>query len=309
MSTWIGNPADRLSLRAAQSHFAEAARDAARPSWLWLVGICYPSVLVVPALGFRALQTGAADSLLTLVWLTFAPMVFPPLVRLIVGLARLAEPRRFAPCVEAHGRARLRDAWREGRGLVLPTLGLWCCVLLLDLALLSASVLVFQLLGGGERDWRAYLIGGPMLLFACAYAAVVSVLFQLALQSLAQNQRGVVSALQHGWRLARHDGWATARGALIDVASSMVLAVIGALIEKSAFTCLSFVAGAPYVGLMGILGVARALFWGRLYRVLGGLAPEDGVPGLAPDPSPPPTATEPASSARGPKPLSGESRG
>jgi hypothetical protein len=32
--------------------------------------------------------------------------------------------------------------------------------------------------------------------------------------------------------------------------------------------------------LTAIAGVARALYWARVYRALGGLTPEDGVPGL-----------------------------
>ena len=36
-----------------------------------------------------------------------------------------------------------------------------------------------------------------------------------------------------------------------------------------------------YLVLTAIAGVARALYWARVYRALGGLTPEDGVPGLA----------------------------
>ena len=32
--------------------------------------------------------------------------------------------------------------------------------------------------------------------------------------------------------------------------------------------------------LQGV-GVTRASYWARMYRELGGLSPEDGVPGLA----------------------------
>lgn len=280
MSTWIGTPDDRLSLRSAQALLADAARQAARPSWIWIVGLFFPSVLVVPAVGFRAVQSGASDSLAALMWLSFVPILLPPLVRMVVGLARLAEPRRWNEAVASRGAARLSDLWAQGLGITASTLGLWLCVLLLDLSILGLGLFVFWALGGDEHDWRAYLIGGPFLLFCCAYATVVSVLFQLSLQSLAQNQRGVVSALQHGWRLARNDGWATFRAALLDFGLSAVLGSLAALVGFEPFWCFSSVTSILYACLSGIVGVARALYWARIYRVLGGLAPEDGVPGL-----------------------------
>ena len=35
-----------------------------------------------------------------------------------------------------------------------------------------------------------------------------------------------------------------------------------------------------WVLLTGFAGVARAGYWARAYRALGGLSPDDGVPGL-----------------------------
>jgi hypothetical protein len=212
--------------------------------------------------------------------LSLVPLFFPPLVRLVVGLARLASPRNWNECVDSHGRARLRDAWKSGRGLLLSALGLWLCVLLLDLVVLGLGLAVFVTLGADEGDWRAYMLGGPLLLLCCIYAAVVSVLFQLALQSLVQNQRGVASALQHGWRLAQLDAWATLRAALVDCALSAALAALGFLVKHASALCFMTPAVVAYVLLTAIAGVARALYWARVYRALGGLTPEDGVPGL-----------------------------
>jgi hypothetical protein len=36
-----------------------------------------------------------------------------------------------------------------------------------------------------------------------------------------------------------------------------------------------------WVAILGFAGVTRAAYWARMYRELGGLSPEDGVPGLA----------------------------
>jgi len=258
---------------------ADSARAAARPSWIWLAGFFYPSVLVVPALGVRAAQTGIGETWEGLMAWTLTPLFVPPIVLLVAGLARLASPRNWTECLAKHGKVRLRDAWGAGRGLFGATLGLWLCLLLLDLVVLGIGLFVFRGLGGHE-DWRAYVLGGPLLLFCCIYAVVVSVLFQLALQSLAQNQRGVASAIQHSWKLTQNDSWATLRAALVDCALSAALAGVGFLVtpgDSGQFSPL----GLPYLVLTAIVGVARALYWARVYRSLGGLTPEDGVPGLA----------------------------
>lgn len=283
MSTWLGKPGDRLSVREAQSALAEATRRAARPSWIWLVGYAYPSIVVVPAFGLRLEWSGWSEAALALWGGALSPLFFPPLLRWVVGLARIAQPAPWSACLLANGRARMRDAWRAGQGLLGATIGLWLCVLLLDVTVLGAGYGLFHLLGGVEEKVIAYVIAGPLLLFCAAYATVVSVLFQLALQSLAQNRRGVVSALQHAWKLTQNDAWATARAALVDVGLSAALATLGLLLSSSLahMAGMGSMAGIAYHVLTAITGVARALYWARVYRALGGLTPEDNVPGLA----------------------------
>lgn len=285
MSTWIGNPGDRLSIREAQTALADSFRLAARPSWIWLAGFLYPSVLLLPAVGVRAAAAGLQHDKLTDGVGALLPFLVPPLMLLVVGLARLSAPRSWDAAVMRHGRVRLRDALEAGKGLLWSTFGLWLCVLLLDLTVLGVGLAVFQWRSPGRPAFISYVLGGPLLLFCSAYAAVVSVLFQLALQSLSQNRRGVVSALQHAWKLAQNDPWATFRAALVDCALSLVLWAILAGGGHLTF-CLSPLVEAAHVGLTAIAGVARALYWGRVYRALGGLTPEDGVPGLPPIPEP-----------------------
>lgn len=284
MSTWLGKPGDRLSVREAQSALAEATRRAARPSWIWLVGYVYPSIVVVPAFGLRLEWTGWSAAALALWGGALSPLFFPPLLRWVVGLARVAQPAPWSACLLAHGRVRTRDAWRAGQGLWGATIGLWLCVLLLDITVLGTGYGLFHLLGGLDEKVIAYVIAGPLLLFCAAYATVVSVLFQLALQSLAQNRRGVVSALQHAWKLTQNDAWATARAALVDVGLSAALALLGWLVSASGadLAGLGSASGIAYHVLTAIAGVARALYWARVYRALGGLTPEDNVPGLTP---------------------------
>ena len=252
---------------------ADSLRLAARPSWIWLVGFVYPKVLLVPMIGLRTALSSWTHRDGFEVGGTLLPFLLPPLMLLVVGLARLSSPRTWNDCVARNGRVRLRDALAAGRGLFGSTLGLWTCVLLLDLSVLGLGATVFISLGGDGHGWRAYLVGGPLLLFCCIYAAVVSVLFQLALHSLAQNRRGVVSALQHAWKLTQNDSWATLRAALVDCGLSAVLAILS--FSPSGSVVLAGVV------LGAIAGVARALYWGRVYRALGGLTPEDGVPGVS----------------------------
>ncbi len=241
----------------------------------------YPSVMLLPAFGARATLDSWDHDAMPEAAGTLLPFLVPPLMLFVVGLARLSTPRGWDAAVERNGRARLRDAWTAGKGLLWPTYGLWICVLLLDLIVLGGSYLVLSSVADQGATTVAYLIGGPLLLFSCAYAAVISVLFQLALHSLAQNRRGVVSALQHGWRLAQNDPWATVRSALVDCALSLALWALIAFGARIIFCFLPFL-WVAHACLTAITGVARALYWGRVYRALGGLTPEDGVPGLPP---------------------------
>jgi hypothetical protein len=106
----------------------------------------------------------------------------------------------------------------------------------------------------------------------------MAVLTQLALHSLAHNKRGIGSALLHGWRIMRHDVPATVRAVLVDVlltvAILLVTTMVGSVIPLDAVDWMLSIT------LAGFAGVARAAYWARAYRALGGLSPDDGVPGL-----------------------------
>jgi multisubunit Na+/H+ antiporter MnhE subunit len=81
----------------------------------------------------------------------------------------------------------------------------------------------------------------------------------------------------------RNDGWATARAVLVDLLLFATVATIwGAVSEMTRFlghTGLTIAAIVKLV-LTGFAGVTRAGYWARAYRALGGLSPDDGVPGL-----------------------------
>jgi hypothetical protein len=135
------------------------------------------------------------------------------LFRLVLGLARLAHDEPPVP-------ARLRTAWREGRGEAGSALGLWTQVLLMmflaALIFLGSTQLFSGLLRLGEHHPLRILLFGLSLGLVGIYGFVLSVLFQLALHSLAQNRRGVGSALLHAWRILRADPFAAGRATIVD---------------------------------------------------------------------------------------------
>jgi hypothetical protein len=125
------------------------------------------------------------------------------------------------------------------------------------------------------------LVAGPAVALVSLYAVVVSTLHQLALHSLVHNRRGVASALVHAWRIARHAPVVTARA----VATDLVLYVSVAALTLGVKSLTDGLGGTLVtLSLAGFAGVTRAGFWARAYRALGGLSPDDGVPGLAGSP-------------------------
>ena len=78
------------------------------------------------------------------------------------------------------------------------------------------------------------------------------------------------------------DAWATSRAVLVDLLI-LVATVSIWLFLKGPLEILpmgeSLVSLTRYA-LIGFAGVARAGYWARAYRALGGLSPDDGVPGL-----------------------------
>ncbi|NOT30147.1 MAG: hypothetical protein HOP15_06850 [Planctomycetes bacterium] len=213
--------------------------------------------------------------------------------RMIVGLARVSDPLHAASAVElvstgstgvqvARG-PRLGDLWRAGKDLALVAFGLWGMLLLMlfgaMLVLIAPLVALLKLfdLARFSALFAGLLL--PVLVLVLLYAAVLMVLNQLALHSLAQNRRGVASALTHAWRLVRASPLGALRATLVDfVLFLSVLAgevVLGTLVHPSPVLRTLLV-----LALFGFAGVTRAAFWARTYRALGGLSPADNVPGL-----------------------------
>lgn len=309
MSSFRGDPDEAWSLARAVDSMRDAARAAGRPSLVWLAGIFYPALrlglnlnvqlggettqppprveavgsvqdLLAPIVGIGVASSGAL--ILILVFYS----------RLTAGLARLSPPRVWEQLAGPRGAPSLRTVWQAGRGLTRSAVGLWLSLGLLQqlaAAFVFATGLRFgQVAGRAGGDLAAVLawiaVAGPLVALFALYAVVLSVLHQLALQSLAHNRRGVASALVHAWRIARHDPRAIARCVAVDLVLTLAVLVLSlGLGATIGFTCFGAIRIAALfaLALNGFAGVARAGFWARAYRALGGLAPEDGVPGLA----------------------------
>lgn len=309
MSSLLGVPTDRWSLARAADALGESARQVARPGLAWLVGLFYPSVFVafahvwparpadrwiefgpwVPDGRATAPTPGAiVEELAWAVLATLALVVLGfPFSRMVAGLARVGTRSAWERASAPRGQPRLATLWSAGAGLTWPVVGLWTqflglllgagYVLLLPAIALSTHLRAALHGDAGPTSILAVSVLGLVAVVGVGYVLALSTLTQLALHSLAHNRRGVGSALLHAWRIARHDGWATVRAVAVD----LVLTVVFDALVVTAKLALHHELGTMLVLVVwGFVGCVRCAYWARAYRALGGLSPDDGVPGL-----------------------------
>ena len=304
MSRLLGAPGERWPLAGAIDVLGECVRRAAVPSWVWLAGLVYPSFelslnivwltfglvdantqLDLPAWATDTSAGGASDLFpLTgvlfqrlaqgdmvdlLLLIVFAPL-YIVLWRLAAGLAAIAPPSRWDAARGVRRSVRLRAAWRAGRGVTRAALGLWIG---LQLVLFAAILFVIgpivllvntfhlDVLGAGALPLIA-----PAAVLLVLYAITLAVLNLLAIPSLVLHRRGAAAALIHAWRLVQNDPWAAMRAAVADLLLTVSTVILWVL------TCVPTV-GFSIPILFGIAGVARALYWSRVYTALGGIEP------------------------------------
>ena len=232
------------------------------------------------------------------------PML-PVYSRLVVGLAKVCDPERVpdpptdAPtAVVGAGSsrvepgsaalrprvARLRDAWRAGKGLGVTALGMWVILvgLLLGAMLFLIGPLVMIVRLFGLEGFSPLFVGLllPVLFVLLLYTVVLQVVNQLALHSLAHNRRGIASALTHAWRLIRTSPWSAARATLVDFVLFLTVIAAVSVLGVVLFHVLLPLWAVAFFAIYGFAGVTRAGFWARSYRALGGLSAEDQIPGL-----------------------------
>ncbi len=303
MSLYRSQIGEAWTLKTAVDALSFSARRAGKPGWIWVAGIAYPSILVygwelvIQFLGVPAAsEFGLLDSLPTVMaglidWdvdalgILLVSALFLlcslPLFRLAAGLARVSAA--VAPPVNSNvpERSGIKTVWSSGKGLTLSCCGLQIQVLLMFMmaAVLCAGPAYFLMDGVGvDSEFAKFCLGSPVLFLLAVYGVVLSTLIQLALHSLAQNRRGVASAMLHGWRLIRRDAWATARTVAVDGVLVLATYVLTLPIRDNCLFFLTF-------PLFGFAGVTRAAYWAQAYRALDGLSPDDGIPGLAPEAS------------------------
>jgi hypothetical protein len=313
MSSLLGRPGDRYPLDKAVDELAASGRWAGRPCFLWLAGVFYPNLLLnieavrtvvrlferalgrnlgfpfltgtstmkLPLVPIAPVQAESARELflLTLLFIPPALLVF----RLNVGLAAVAAPGGGA----APGARTLRAVWRAGRGLGATACGMWLTLMGLFVGamgfLFGPALLFVNLLALDEAPGLVSVIVAPVLLLVLGYGVVLLVLHMLALHSLAQNRRGVGSALTHAWRLIRGEPWGAVRASLVDLSLHGVVLVVStaaSLIFAHSAAGEALAHGIQAV-LLGAAGATRAAFWARTYRALGGPLRSDNLPGLA----------------------------
>ncbi len=299
MSSLRGLPGERWTLAHAIDAMADAVRQVGRPALIWVLGHAYPGLTLLAGSGgtwavalvsspherIREEQVSASFSLLV-----FTTLFFP---RFIAGMAALGAPEAWTQVTGTRRAPRLRDAWRAGRGLGWAALGLWLQILMM-LVLVAFVALAPPLYAlehfahidlsapSGEELFFGAIVLGPFVGLVLAFGFVLSVIYQLALQSLVHNRRGVTSALLHGWRIARAEPWATARAVLVDFLLTLTAYTLMVLMcMLLVMTCIGMLlVWLPCVLMPGFNGIARAAYWARVYRELGGLSPADHVPGL-----------------------------
>lgn len=311
MSSLIGGQGERFTLSRAIDALADSARQAGRPGLVWIVGLLYPSVTLglwsLTSISARS-EDGSGTPGLHIVapgWFSEGSLLAPdlllqtsgtlclglfffPIFRLVAGLARIAPPEAWREACAGRRTPRLRTLWKSGEGMTLSVIGLWMQLVVMVIGALFVILLPAELIA--QPLVRAHaephfmrialtaLLLGPVVLLFASYALSISILSQLALHSLAHNRRGIGSALLHGWRIMRHDVRATVRAVVVDLVLTLALLALWRMIGS--IVQVELVDTTLRVVLAGFAGVARASYWARAYRALGGLSPDDRVPGL-----------------------------
>lgn len=276
-----------LTLRGALTTMRACVRRAARPGWIWVAGVAYPTWSEYVAQAFEVIGGEAglfhlpSDPGELLAFGLLGPPLLWLLFRLVAGLARVSPPVVWQRSCAGRPAPALRRVFAAGKGLTLGALGLW--LLLFATMVLVVTALALPFAAAVEilalDDATTAVLFSPLLAFLVVYGVLLSVLHQLALHSLVHNRRGVASALLHAWRIARASPRDTFRAAVGDAVLSLSVYLASALLA-GILGALPLVDTLPQLAVLGIAGVARAGYWARAYRALGGLSPDDGVPGL-----------------------------
>lgn len=175
----------------------------------------------------------------------------------------------------------LGRAWSEGREVQVSAAGVWLQVFGMmasgTLVLIGPLVALTTFAGQDALGPFSGVLDGLALMLLLVYAAELAALHQLAIASLVRHDRGVGSAVLHGWRLMRAEPRQSRRLAALEFgARALVLAAAASA---------SVVAGGPWglaqLLLLGsLVGSARCRAWSIAYPRMGGLPATGEAAGL-----------------------------
>jgi hypothetical protein len=163
----------------------------------------------------------------------------------------------------------VREAWPAG-----ALFGVAGLLLLLPVGLLH-PLQWLALLTNPLQAPPAWLVSLALTVFVVAYGLLAGMVVQLGAHSLARNGRGVLSALQHAWRLLRARPWRAVRWALPAIVLTLLVHRIGPGLELDDTRALGL---APVFVLRAFAGAVTALYFARAFVALGGLATLGAVP-------------------------------
>ncbi len=170
-------------------------------------------------------------------------------------------------------RTTLLRSWKEGKTLQASAAAVWFQIFRMmacgTFVLLGPLVVLAAVVGQDTLGPFGVILSGLALVLTLAYAAELGALHQLALASLVRHDRGVGSAVLHGWRLMRGRPGQVRRLAAMEFALRFVVLAAAGLA--------SYLAGPPWglvqlAVLASLVGSARCRAWSTAYPQLGGLS-------------------------------------
>jgi hypothetical protein len=171
----------------------------------------------------------------------------------------------------------LLRAWAEGRSVQASAAAIWIQIFGMmacgTFVLLGPVVALTALVGPDNLGPFGVILSGLALVLTLAYAAELGALHQLALASLVRHDRGVGSAVLHGWRLMR------ARPEHMRRLAAAEFTLRALILIAASFA--GYLAGGPWglaqlALLASLVGSVRCRAWALIYPRLGGLSVSGG---------------------------------
>lgn len=171
----------------------------------------------------------------------------------------------------------LLRSWAEGKSVQTSAAAIWIQIFGMmacgTFVLLGPIVALTALVGPETLGPFGVVLSGLALVLTLAYAAELGALHQLALASLVRHDRGVGSAVLHGWRLMR------ARPEHMRRLAAAEFALRALILIAASFA--GYLAGGPWglaqlALLASLVGSVRCRAWSLIYPRLGGLSVSSG---------------------------------